>query len=516
MEYNRAPRVLCLYRVSTKQQLDDNDIPMQRKECRAFCQRKGWQLYREIDEKGVSGYSISLEDREAIHTIKEAVLRHEFDIFLVYMFDRIGRKEFEVPAFLRFLVDNGISVWSTQEGEQRFENDADSILAMLRSFTAQRESMKLSVRVHTKHMQMALAGEYRGGRIPFGYKTRNTSKLNRKGIPIKELIIDEPSAAIVRMIFEKRVYEKMGIYKIAKLLCDMNISGDDIPNWRASTISFLLSNRVYIGQLKFDGQWSMPFEHLRIVSNDLFFAAQSSSKGLKHAIPREKTELPEFYDLLFCAHCQGHLVFNAVHKVTTPHGKVNTRLVYRCYNKLRYSAPCTGQATYSKWRVDQLVADEIRKVLYILLNADEDTLICNAVEQEYQQQQIRIAALEKEIELQENEVKYLQAQMLFVVKQYGIEASTNLQLIITDKLSNVSSLKERLIKEKTNNVQRPTLKKRSQIELQTMRAAYAEYEQWTIDQLLAIAPTLFVQIKIGTGYAIKTDLTFQISSFLLQ
>ena len=104
MNYTNAPRALCLYRVSTKYQVENNDIPMQRKECRAFCQRKGWQLYREIHEKGISGYSISLDDRDAIQEIKAAAIQHEFDIFLVYMFDRIGRKEFEVPAFIRFLV----------------------------------------------------------------------------------------------------------------------------------------------------------------------------------------------------------------------------------------------------------------------------------------------------------------------------------------------------------------------------------------------------------------------------
>ena len=101
MDYVSAPRVLCLYRVSTKHQVENNDIPMQRKECRSFCQRKGWRLYREIDEMGVSGYSLSLNERDAIQTIKDAALHREFDIFLVYMFDRIGRKEFEVPAFLR-------------------------------------------------------------------------------------------------------------------------------------------------------------------------------------------------------------------------------------------------------------------------------------------------------------------------------------------------------------------------------------------------------------------------------
>lgn len=515
MNYINAPRALCLYRVSTKHQVENNDIPMQRKECREFCQRKGWQLYREIHEKGISGYSISLDDRDAIREIKVAALRHEFDIFLVYMFDRIGRKEFEVPAFIRFLVDNGISVWSTQEGEQRFENDADSILAMLRSFTAQRESMKLSTRVRTKHMQMALAGEYRGGRIPFGYKTRESTAVNRKGIPIKELVIDEPQAAIVRMIFEKRVYEKKGVYEIAKMLCDMKIPGNIEQHWRASTVSYMLANRVYIGQLKFSNERSMPYEHLRIISNDLFTAAQSHRKSPKRQMPKEKIAMPEFYDLLYCAHCQGHLIFNAVHKVTTNEGQINTRLVYRCYNRLRYSSPCLGQTTYSKKRVDEIVLDEMYRTLEILVNANEEALVSNATEQEIRRVNEHLDVLAKEKSDLESDIKCLQAEMISATKQYGIEATTNLQMIITDRLSHLATLREQLIRERRNAQKRGILREKYTSELHKIRQLYVDFRNIPVEHLLEYAPLLFVRISIGDEYTIQVTYSPLINDFLL-
>ena len=48
-------RVLCLYRVSTKGQVDKkDDIPMQRRECMAFIERmEDWCFYDELMEKGV-------------------------------------------------------------------------------------------------------------------------------------------------------------------------------------------------------------------------------------------------------------------------------------------------------------------------------------------------------------------------------------------------------------------------------------------------------------------------------
>lgn len=47
-------RVYCLYRVSTKGQVDKDDIPMQKTSCREFAERNGWTILKEFQEKGVS------------------------------------------------------------------------------------------------------------------------------------------------------------------------------------------------------------------------------------------------------------------------------------------------------------------------------------------------------------------------------------------------------------------------------------------------------------------------------
>ena len=50
-------KVRCLYRVSTLKQLDENDIPMQRIECKKFIDMMpDWEFDKEYIEKGVSGY----------------------------------------------------------------------------------------------------------------------------------------------------------------------------------------------------------------------------------------------------------------------------------------------------------------------------------------------------------------------------------------------------------------------------------------------------------------------------
>ena len=155
-------RVYCLYRVSTKRQVDQlkDDIPMQRIACQEFSDRQdGWVIVKEFLEKGVSGFKVSANDRDVIMELKEAAMNHEFDILLVYMFDRIGRIDDETPFVVEWFIKHGIEVWSTQEGQQRLDNQGDKIVNYVRFLQANTESEKTSMRLKTVTAQMTEAGE---------------------------------------------------------------------------------------------------------------------------------------------------------------------------------------------------------------------------------------------------------------------------------------------------------------------------------------------------------------------
>ena len=144
-------RVCCLYRVSTKGQVDkaENDIPMQKKACHEFAESKGWTIIKEHAELGVSGFKVAAADRDELQEIKREAEKQEFDILLVFMFDRLGRKDNETPFVLKWFVEQGISVWSTVEGEQRFDSNVDDLLNYIRFWQASSESQKTSVRIKT-------------------------------------------------------------------------------------------------------------------------------------------------------------------------------------------------------------------------------------------------------------------------------------------------------------------------------------------------------------------------------
>ena len=127
-----APRAALSYRVSTKGQVDHNDIPMQKIKCRKFAQQQGWRVVMEKAEKGISGSKVSASKRDVIQELRQEAGNGSFDILLVYMFDRLGRIESETPFVLEWFVQHGIQMWSVHEGQQRIESHGDKLMNYIR------------------------------------------------------------------------------------------------------------------------------------------------------------------------------------------------------------------------------------------------------------------------------------------------------------------------------------------------------------------------------------------------
>ncbi|MBS1332982.1 MAG: recombinase family protein [Clostridiales bacterium] len=129
---------------------------------------------------------------------------------MVFMFDRIGRIEYETPFVVEWFANNGIEVWSTREGQQRFENHTDKLTNYIRFWQAAGESEKTSIRIKNSFHQMEEAGLYTGGAVKFGYHLVDSGLINKKNQPIKKYEIDESEAEVVHLIDDMTVNKGYG------------------------------------------------------------------------------------------------------------------------------------------------------------------------------------------------------------------------------------------------------------------------------------------------------------------
>ena len=287
MENNKT--VYCLYRVSTIGQVEKDDIPMQKQCCREFAERQGWTILKEFSEKGVSGFKKSAKDRDAIQEIQQDAAEGKFDILLVYMFDRLGRRDDETPFVVEWFVRNGVQVWSTIEGEQRFDNHVDKLMNYIRYWQASGESIKTSIRTKTRLGQIVQEGRFRGGTVPYGYRIEKQGRFNKRNHEVYEILVDEEEAAVVRLIFQKYVHEGYGAQRLNRYLYDQGILNRKGTNFTNTTLIKMIKNITYVGILKSGETQSEIFPELQIISLDLYERAaahgtrRSGKRGLDTA-----------------------------------------------------------------------------------------------------------------------------------------------------------------------------------------------------------------------------------------
>lgn len=436
-------RVKILYRVSTKKQYDKekDDIPMQKKACHEFVEQHGWVIVDEIVEKGISGYKVSASKRDAIQELKQSALNNEFDILLVYMFDRIGRIDDETPFVVEWFIKHGIEVWSTQEGQQKLENQGDKIVNYVRFLQANTESEKTSMRLKTATAQMVEAGEYRGGPTPFGYRCEFCGRINKRGQQVRDLVIDPVEAEYVRRIFSMTYYQGYGSYRLAEYMNSLGIRTHNGSKFQSNTIIRILSNPLYCGYYVAGKSKSPKIERLVIVDEWLFDAVQEilEQRAKKNDEKRNIAMTTKGRTLLsgniFCGHCGGRLVAAAnVEKYIRADGTTgkSTYLRYTCYHKTRKLKECDGQSIYSAKKIEDMVMMVITQYLHRIQITPKD----KALEIRYQreltnQRKVHRDLLSKKEKLQKqlNELsceigKSLTGESLFSVEMLSMSIDT--------------------------------------------------------------------------------------------
>lgn len=367
-------RVDCLYRVSTDKQVDHNDnnqadIPMQRKACHAFCEKMGWTIVHEEQEDGVSGHKVRAENRDKLQIIKERAKQGKFDILLVFMFDRIGRIADETPFVVEWFVKNGVRVWSTQEGEQRFDNHTDKLTNYIRFWQADGESEKTSIRTKTALGQLVEDGGFKGGVAPYGYDLVKSGRVNKRKHEVYELALNETEAAVVRIVFDKYVHEGYGAQRIATYLNNQGYRARSGKMWHHATIRGIICNLTYTGVLRSGKSRSPVLPHLQVIPPELFEAAQrirtNRANETERTVPRNIAGQSLLSGNVYCGHCGARLNLTTSGKAypcKADPNRVIKRVRYICYGKTRKQTECDGPTGYTAHILDGIIDKLVHRI----------------------------------------------------------------------------------------------------------------------------------------------------------
>lgn len=523
-----AERVCCLYRVSTTRQVDHDelnqaDIPMQRKACREFAKKMGWDIVYEEQELGVSGYKISANDRDKIQTIREYALKGKFDILLVFLFDRIGRKSEETPFIVEWFAKNGIRIWSVNEGEQKFESHTDKLTNYIRYWQADGESQKTSIRTKTALSQMVMEGRFRGGIPPYGYKLEKSGILNKRKHEVNKLVIDEEEAQIVRMIFDLCVLSGYGRWKLTQYLNEKGIKNRSGVKWNDASVGHILHNVIYKGVLRSGDTYSEPFEELQIIEPTIFDKAQQlmSERTLEkkdsRTIPLNISGQSLLSGNIFCGHCGGRLVLTTnVKTVTRANGERERipRVRYICYNKTRKKSPCDGQTGYTMHIVDDIVTDLIHRIFEHIGESSDTELI--EVTQNYLLSKLKAELKNTRLKNSRAEKEYdsLKKEIVNAVQGQSKIPMDVLTELVQESRNKISELQEKLAELTARLEAENENCDRLKLELAQVRKWSEIFDASEMAVKKMIAAYIFQRIRIFREYEMEIQINMGVEQFL--
>lgn len=516
-------RVMALYRVSTKGQVDKNDIPMQKQSCREFAQRQGWCIVKEFQEKGISGYKVSAENRDAMIELRKAAERKEFDILLVFMFDRIGRMDDETPYVVKWFIKHGIRVWSVVEGEQRMDNHVDKLMNYIRFWQANGESEKTSTRVKTRLSQMVQEGMYTGGNVPYGYKLVKSGQKNKKGKELMMVVIDEDEAPIIKSIFSMTLREGYGSYQIAKQLNEKGLRTHRGSKFQANTIRRILRNKMFCGYLIAGENESPHLPDLEIISENVFKQVQfimdqrSVKDDEKKQIALRTKGKTQLSGNLYCGHC-GRKLIATTHTYYYDRAdgtRVKTvKQRYICTNSGRDRGICNGQGAYLAEKVDEVVLEVVRKYL----DAIKVTPKSLTMEKQYKTEIADTKKLKKKVEAELEKLKKQSVKLSAEIGKVLIGESNYTSEMLTTSINIINQS----IAEKENQIAEIESKlANQQDDIGKLDFYYDEFRSWadefdlsTNEERKMIICKLIKQIRLYKGYQFEIDFDSDYKRFL--
>jgi len=233
-------RAALYARVSTERQERRQTIASQLTALQAWAVAGGHAIAAEHVFRD-EGYSGSRLDRPGLDALRDAVRDGAVQQVAGLTPDRLARKYAYQVLLLEEFRRAGCEVVFLQHPISDDPND--QLLLQIQGAIAEYERAVLGERFRRGKLQRARNGHYLAGRAPYGYRY-----VPRQDAVPGHLVVDEPEAELVRMLYGWLVDEQTTIRQILKRLN----AGPWLPRsgrhaWSPSTVHHILADPIYVG-----------------------------------------------------------------------------------------------------------------------------------------------------------------------------------------------------------------------------------------------------------------------------
>ena len=433
-------RVRMLLRVSSNQQLEaDGDLSVQRQLVKDYIfSQSDWQLdEKEYFEGSNSGYKNAVADRNILQEALQDAKAKEYDILVVYKDDRIGRRMWEIGAYVMSLKSFGVDIYTVKDGCISPESDdiMGQMMLALRSGNAQKSSSDTGMRVKDTAQKLVQKGKFMGGKAPYGYKLELSGEVSKHGRALHHLVVVPEQAEVVKYIYELSLHKEFGAAKIARILNEHEVYKNRAPRdvWKCGTIVSILTNPIYAGYTAYkrreriDGRYhklesrdwiyaEKPDPEITIIDENMWNRTQDTRKqrGDKYikspenkdvTIIRRNSGMLALIDVLHCGYCGRKMTngsrYNYWTIKDTGERRTSKVAIYKCQNAWS-GVPHNKTSQYRADQIEPMVFEALAE--YIGKLQENENVFTQIEENQNRQKVIKQSELDRE----QSELKNIQ------------------------------------------------------------------------------------------------------------
>lgn len=425
-------RVRMLLRVSSNQQLEaDGDLSVQRQLVKDYISNQSdWQLdEKEYFEGSNSGYKNAVADRDVLQEALQDAKAKEYDILVVYKDDRIGRRMWEIGAYVMSLKSFGVDIYTVKDGCISPESDdiMGQMMLALRYGNAQKSSSDTGMRVKDTAQKLVQKGKFMGGKAPYGYKLELSGEVSKHGRALHHLVVVPEQAEVVKYIYELSLHKEYGATKITKILSEHEVYKNRAPRdiWKSGTITSILTNPIYAGYTAYkrreriDGKYhkldskewvfaEKPDPEIAIIDEDMWNRAQDTRKqradkyikSLENqnvTIIRRNSGMLALIDVLHCGYCGRKMTNGSKYNYwtikDTGERRTSKIAIYKCPNAWN-GIPHDKTKQYRADQIEPMVFEALAE--YIGKLQENEDVFTQIEANQNQQKVIKQSELDKE------------------------------------------------------------------------------------------------------------------------
>lgn len=392
---------------------DDNNgsaesmsISNQRQLLESYVREKGWNVSEVYVDDGFSGTTF---ERPDFQRMVSDIQKGKVNMVITKDLSRLGRNYVMTGQYTDFLFPQwGVRYIAINDNIDSASNDND--IAPFKNILNEMYAKDISKKIRSSRLMSAKQGKFLGSNPPYGYIRSPHDR--------HKLVVDEVAAKIVRRIFTLFSGGDSARH-ISSMLNDEGVTCPQAyyysligqtasakvrnTSWGSATITQLLKNQVYLGDMVQGKRTSPSFKskrrefmpedawivvegtHEPLVDKETWERVQKRLNSNKRARVRKTGEVSMFSGVVKCADCGAAMQFNT---------KVMSGRIYEIYKCSRYAN--NGKSTCSIHSISlatltEVVLSDIR--MNARLAVDEEEKLIQRLVKLSNKEQERVSAL---------------------------------------------------------------------------------------------------------------------------